>query len=372
MQLGSANILREPGRNRVLRCSVARAPKGSPDSVIVKAAVDDTRDGFASSDDHLESTAWRFYNECAGTALLESVGGQPALSAKLHASDKASGLLITEDLGTGECLADLMQTANADRLESGLFAYAKSLGRLHAATIGHGPEFDRLRRELGGSERRHEREGARWLREYIPRLKAQCEALQVPLATGFDDEAVELSNALDSPGPFLAFTPGDTCPDNHRFISEDALCFFDFEFGGFRHALLDAAYLRSPFPTCWCVNRLPQDLIPRLEQVYRTQLGVACPEAMDDQIFFPALIQACAYWAFASVSWDLETSLQADHPWGIATHRQRHPVRLANFAEASAQFGVLPAMGETAKSLELKLRALWPEVEYMPLYPPFQ
>lgn len=372
VRLGEAEALRERGRNRVLRCPVTEAPEGSPATVIIKASVGEDATRFDPADDSLGSTAWRFYNECAGTAFLESLGTEPTLSARLYASDNTTGLIVTEDLGAGECLADRMQGTGRAHLERGLFAYARSLGRLHAATIGREPEFMRRRQEMGASEQGREREGVRWLRENVAPFQAQCEALSIPLATGFAQEIVEVQAALDAPGPFLAFTPGDTCPDNHRFVTDDALYFFDFEFGGFRHALLDAAYLRAPFPTCWCVNRLPSDLPPHLEAVYQAELTNGCPESGDDALFFPALVQAAAYWAIASVSWSLEEALKEDGQWGISTVRQRHPMRLANLADASEQFGVLPAIGETARALETKLRTLWADGDEMPLYPPFR
>ena len=98
----------------------------------------------------------------------------------------------------------------------------------------------------------------------------------------------------------------------------------------------------------------------------------AAPKPERTRLFFPALVQASAYWTISSISWNLEEALKEDGTWGIATNRQRPPVRLANFAEVSEQFGVLPAMGATARALEAKLRALWPDSEEMPLYPPFR
>ena len=304
--------------------------------------------------------------------MVGGLGAVPALGARLYAASREAGLVITEDLGTGGCLADRMQGTDKHALETGLFAYARSLGRLHAATVGREAEWMRRRASFGGAEQEREREGVRWLRENVAPFQAQCEALGVPLAAGFEAEIAQVQAALDAPGPFLAFSPGDTCPDNHRFVTEDALCFFDFEFGGFRHALLDAAYLRAPFPTCWCVNRLPPDLPPRLEQTYRAELVRGCPEAGDAGAFFPALVHANAYWAIASVSWSLEEALKEDSQWGISTERQRPPLRLANFAEVSEQYHVLPALAATARALEAKLRELWRDGEDMPLYPPFR
>ena len=167
VKLGEAEVLREQGRNRVLRCPVVEAPDGSPGTVIVKASVGEGEEAFAPDKDVLGSTAWRFYNECAGTALVGNLDAQPPLGARLYASDSTTGLLVTEDLGGGECLADRMQGTDRGRLETGLFAYARSMGRLHAATIGREPEFTQRRQALGGREMTREREGTCWLRENI-------------------------------------------------------------------------------------------------------------------------------------------------------------------------------------------------------------
>lgn len=371
-RLGDAETLGERGRNLTLRCPVRDAPDGSPASVIVKASVGEGEEAFDPATDSLGSTAWRFYNEWAGADLVGGLGVSPALGARLYAAHREAGIVITEDLGAGGCLADRMQGTDRHALETGLFAYARSLGRLHAATVGREANWMRRRASFGAAEQEREREGVRWLRENVAPFQAQCEVLGVALATGFEAEIAQVCAALDAPGPFLAFTPGDTCPDNHRFVTEDALCFFDFEFGGFRHALLDAAYLRAPFPSCWCVSRLPPDLTPRLEATYRAELVAGCPEAADDALFFPALVFANAYWAIASVSWSLEKALKQDDRWGLSTVRQRHPLRLANFAEVSEQFGILSALAATARALEAKLRALWAEGEDMPLYQPFR
>jgi len=372
VRLGDAETLGERGRNLTLRCSMREAPDGSPASVIVKASVGESGKAFDPADDSLGSPAWRFYNEWAGAEMVGNLGASPALGARLYAASREAGLVITEDLGAGGCLADRMQGTDRPALEAGLFAYARSMGRLHTATAGCEGEWVRRRASFGAAEQEREREGVRWLRENVVPFQAQCEALGVTLAAGFETEIAQVRATLDAPGPFLTFTPGDTCPDNHRFVTEDALCFFDFEFGGFRHALLDAAYLRAPFPSCWCVNRLPVDLTPRLEATYRAELVAGCPEAADDALFIPALVSANAYWAIASVSWSLEEALKEDDQWGLSTVRQRHPLRLANFAEISEQFGVLPALAATARALEAKLRALWADGELMPLYQPFR
>ena len=54
--LGVAEVLREQGRNRVLRCPVRDAPDGSPVSVIIKASVGEGVEAFDPATDTLGST----------------------------------------------------------------------------------------------------------------------------------------------------------------------------------------------------------------------------------------------------------------------------------------------------------------------------
>ena len=163
----------------------------------------------------------------------------------------------------------------------------------------------------------------------------------------------------------------ETCPDNHRFAG-GWLRFFDFEFCGFRHALLDAAYFRVPFPTCWCVNRFPPEIPPRMQAAYRAELIKGCPAAADDARFHAGLVEACAWWTIATVSWHLLGALEKDSQWGISTVRQRQILRLDNLAATAEELGHLEAIGATARGMAARLRELWPPEAEMPLYPPFR
>lgn len=147
-------------------------------------------------------------------------------------------------------------------------------------------DFLRLRQEVGGQEIVREPAGEAWLREVVPPFRELCLAEGVAVPDGFEAEVKEMAGALDNPGSFLAFAPGDTCPDNNRLGGEGQyLRFFDFEFSGFLHALLDATYFHLPFPTCWCVNRLQDVLVERMTNAYRRELIAGCPEAAHDELF---------------------------------------------------------------------------------------
>lgn len=371
--LDAPELLRKPGyRNQIVRFAVTDAPADSPQSVVVKTAQGTPESPFDTANDTTESPAWRFYNEWAGNRFLNGVSAASPLNAQIYGGNETAGIIVLEDLGKPSSLADAMQDTDPARLHDALLRYAKGLGQLHAATIGREAELWQFRQSAGGKIVAHEPKGAAWLRGEVSRFREQADALGVVISAAWDAEAAQVVALLDNPGPYLAFSPGDTCPDNHRLMEDDSLRFFDFEFAGFGHALLDAAYLCMPFPTCWCVNRLPETVTDELISTYRAELCVACPEARDDQKFAVGLAAACAFWIVCTLAWGAKEAIAKDDDWGISTTRQRIPFRLDNFVRIAEQAEAFPAMTETARALAGKFRDLWPDTEEMPLYPAFR
>ena len=74
VRLKEPESLRDRYRNRVLRCPVQYAPAGMPSSVIVKASVGTGDHAYDPDKDALGGTAWRFFNEWAGTRFLNERG----------------------------------------------------------------------------------------------------------------------------------------------------------------------------------------------------------------------------------------------------------------------------------------------------------
>ncbi|HEX8697174.1 MAG TPA: hypothetical protein VF746_32440 [Longimicrobium sp.] len=366
-------------RSGVWRVPLAGGPSGAPESVVLKRATGDDGPAFDSDGgDEPESPVSRFFAEWAGYLFLGTVAGG-AMAPRLYGVDRALGVLALEDLGEGECLADRLTGADPHAAERALLAYAAALGRLHAATAGRRAELDTVRERIGArgetDAERETRPGV-WRRECVAPFLAACESLGVGAAPGVEREADAVAAMVERPGALEAFTPGDTCPDNHR-LEGGGVRFFDFEFCGFRHALLDAAYFRSPFPSCWCVHRLPEGVPARMEAAYRAELAPARPEVADDAAFRAAMARASAYWLLWTLGLapdhglDLAGALAQDRPWGPASVRQRHLLRLETFAAHADARGTLPALAETAAALAGRLRALWPDAS-MPLYPPFR
>ena len=353
-------------RSTVVRCVVVEGPAAAPPFVVVKHYYGDVAPRPA--DEEPWTPELRLLNEWAGLRFLNALP-DTAPGPRLYGGDRQAAVLVMEDLGDGPCLADLLQGDDQAAAITACEQYAAGLGRLHAATAGRVDAYREQREALGAPILPHEQAGALLARE-LPAFIEGSRQVDVEPTDATRAEALTIAAMMDEPGMWAAFSPGDTCPDNHRLLSGQPR-FFDLEFGGMRHALLDASYLWVPFPTCWCVNRLPIDLVPRLETIYQTELARTCPPAGDDAAFNRALVAACAYWTIVTLGWDLTKSLAEDFQWGIAGIRPRHLLRLETLAQLSDRTGHFPAIGATAHALGERLRERWPDV-VMPLYPPFR
>ena len=372
VQLDREQVLRGSDRSRVFRCRILEGPVGIPTSVIVKHVQGDAEHPYTSDDAPPFSPAWRFFNDWTGAQFLSAVSAPgaslPPVCPRFYGGDRAKGFILLEDFGEGETLADLLQGDDPARAEEGLLALAATLGRMHATTVGRAAEYRRLREALEG---RFAEEPAPSGPTY-PKLREGCAAIDVALSSSSEAALEQVAASMRDPGPFLAYTHGDPCPGNDR-CAGGSLRLFDFEFGAFRHALHDGVYGRVPFPTCWCVNRLPEEIPPRMEAVYRAELVKGCPEAADDTLFHGAVVEAAAHWILDTTGWHLSNALKEDSEWGIATVRQRLLLRLDNLAALTEEFGHLESLAPTARDIAARLRALWPpEADQMPLYPAFR
>lgn len=372
VQLNVGADIPESGRTWIVRCDVIDGPAGAPASVIIKRAQTDESHPYDPDDGTDWSPASRLFNDWAGTHFLTEIGGDPPHSPRLYGGDRAQGIIVMEDLGNGASLANALLGDDPAPAEAGLLALAAGLGRMHAATIGRTEEYRRIRRALGPQEADETATVAEYMAKHPHWDEAACAQIGFSTPPGFEAEMRQVAATFSDPGPFLAYTHGDPCPDNNRYEA-GRLRLFDFETGGCRHALIDGVYGRLPFPTCWCVNRLPDPLPARMEAVYRAELARGCPQANDDALFGRAVTEICASWCLRTTNGSLVRALEADDRWGIATIRQRILLRLDLFAATTEEFGHLPVMGASARQLAERLRSLWPaEADQIPLYPAFR
>jgi hypothetical protein len=335
----------------VLRCAGETRPDGGQATVIVKAYPPgaEGEDGFAA--------------EAAGLALASGSG----LAPELLAADKDSLTVVMSDLGRAPSLADALLGNGRDRAAQALLDWAEACGRLAVAMAGREPELARLRCQYAGRQLAD----SSWAQpQRVLGVTQRAALIGVTAPDGLPAELAEVADAITRPG-YQVFSPGDICPDNN-LLTPRGVRFIDFEASGYHPAFLDAAYLRMPFSTCWCVFRLPPGLRHDAEDRYRAQVARIWPRLADDVTWEQGVRRAVAAWSLNSMWWLLGRALTADTPMGpdaITAPRTRQLMRhrwqvLASELEAG---GELPAISAMARAL-LAATASW-HADELPLYP---
>ncbi|HLK26014.1 MAG TPA: hypothetical protein VKT30_15275 [Caulobacteraceae bacterium] len=351
--------LRDRGRSRVWRLAVTGGPV---ESVILKASVGEAAHPYVVGDPTLEGAFRRLCNEWAGAAML----GPLRMGANGYAVDLKRGFCLLEDLGDGETLAERLTGNDPAAATSALFAYARSLGDLHAATKGQQSRWTSLLAEQGSGAGGDGPIATPW-RLAAGAMPAFCRELEIEPPPSLGPELAAIARALDEAGAYFAFTPSDCCPDNH-YLRGERVVFFDCEFAAVRHALLDASYFLAPFPSCWCCAALPDGLGERLLAAYRERFAGGAD--FDDQ-----LTMALTAWLVSLVVARHNTVsnwVHTDVPWGLSTLRQRVMALIERLSARPNLATLAPGVAEVVAQLDLHLRARWPDFAPMATYPAFR
>ncbi|HEU5367780.1 MAG TPA: phosphotransferase [Ktedonobacterales bacterium] len=365
IRLGEGHNLGGSARTRVLRFPVLEGPPSAPANIVVKQSTSEVFDPTSADD-----AAWLLFNDWASLEFLSQIAAPVPLVPALYGGDRQGGFLIMEDLQPKTRLDHLLLGNDPDAAEAGLIAYAEVHGRLHALTINRRAEYLRIRERLGPAASANSYYSYRWLPAALQEIAA---LLDVPIQPGALEELEGLRAALVTPGPFLTLVQSDAAPDNFLWDGE-TWCLIDFEGARYTHALLEGAYCRMPFPTCWCVYRLPEALIQRMEARYRAELSKSCPAAANETLFYRGLVEACLTWAlsFHRMMRPLEKMLEQDRCLVALTDRQRFLLYLNTAAHASETFEHLPSVGRTVHQFARRLAQRWPEAVDPPYYPAFR
>jgi hypothetical protein len=192
----------------------------------------------------------------------------------------------------------------------------------------------------------------------------------VAAPTGLAAEVAELTELLDG-DDYQVFSPGDICPDNNRVTADD-VALIDFESAGFHSVFLDAAYLRMPFSTCWCVLRLPAELRASVEADYRGRVCAVYPDLADDAVWQPGMRRAMAAWTLFAMSFLLDRAVQADRAMNDAvavapSARELLRYRWRTLQSELAAADDLPALAEAMAGL-LAATEHW-QARSLSLYP---
>ncbi len=353
------------GRAHICRMKTSVDQKGIPRSVILKCVNED----YPRASDKMELFR-TFFNEWASYDFFHRLALSEPIVPQLYGGDAETGVMVIEDLGKVENIFNAVFGTDAAHAEEMLIDWMKTIGKMHALTIGHQEMFHRIRTALAPAP--PERSKTKLKRLMTQSFFQTCELIGTTPRRGCVKEIERTATMLANPGPFAALSRGDNAPGD-CVKAGSKLRLLDFEFGRFQHVLLDATSFRMLSPTAWRREYLaPENVVSRVEAAYRSELIKGYPQAKDDVLFTAAFVKAVAYWG---LGYDGQFSpqfvaelLEQDNGWG---GRQRVVQRLGILAETTEKSGHLSAIGATARDLKNRLCALWPEIEETPHYPAF-
>lgn len=338
----------------VFRCALEQSGRGAaPETVIVRVP----REGLA------RVGVAGLHRERAALEHLAALGS--GLAPRLLAV--GAGFLITEDLGAGPSLLDLLLGRDAEAARSGLIAFARHLGTLHAETARR-PEILPAALPVVRVP----------VAVYWEAARHAAALLGLPAPAQVDGDIEALAGLLAEPD-CLALSSGDASVVNCKVVG-DEVRFFDFEDACVRHPLVDAAVLRFPSPTGAPFWRLPPAVALSFESAYRA----ARPDLPDDDYYERGLAASCAAWTVlrlmrlprvdAGPDRDAWPLLPPD--WsGPPPARSRRGQLVATLETCRASLRRADAFGALADwfgRLEDLLRERWPEAsEPLPLFPAF-
>lgn len=314
---GKFRRLSSSPRSRVWEVELDGAP------VIVKQIVDGP------------DAAERYGREVDALRLAAHV--EPRVVPRLLAIDPHARVLLLERLGHRRPSARWT------------VAYATALARLHAAT---GPGDAGLLPAWRGPTRAD-----------VGSFLSLAQELEVPVPAGVPAELDALVGRLTgSPGHSLLH--GDPCPGNDLH-GADGVRFVDFEQASLGNGIVELAYLRVGFPTCWCVTVTPEPVLAEAEAAYRTTWRAATgTEVAGD------LADACAGWlirgdalvqrAHRGAADHLARVPGEDWEWGTVTARQRLAHRLGVGARMTEDHAELSGLSRLSTAVRARMLTRWP------------
>ena len=315
IRLAEPEPLGGSGSSTVIRVRVAASPFSLPRTLVVKrygpAGVDGKSDEFVS--------------EAVSYQLFTALSPEERMCPEMFAHDASERLVVLEDLGRAPTLADKLLADDARAAERALLSWARSLGRLHASTAGREADFDALTRRWGVPRIKdpQAKAGQRALAE-LPGVLTEVLGVDTPAAV--HERAMAAGKLADSTR-YRAFSPSDACPDNN-VITSKGVRFLDFEGGCWRNVLLDAGYLRVPFPSCWCSFALPAGMTEAMVAAWRAEVRGVWPDLDSDAVLQPGLLDAQVFWVWSSTWGILPRPGQEDLPIDNALHSPRRSVAL--------------------------------------------
>src|SRR5262249_28280663 len=135
----------------------------------------------------------------------------PALCPRFLGGDVTAQLFVAEDLGEGRTLEDLLIASDEKAASDAVVTLAAGAGRLHAATLDHCAEFDRLREALAPRDGRPMARAAAVLRAPPAGVTRWLTAVGIRVPRGLAESLAALADAVEEPGPLYHLHPRRRC-----------------------------------------------------------------------------------------------------------------------------------------------------------------
>ncbi|WP_377269031.1 phosphotransferase family protein [Peterkaempfera sp. SMS 1(5)a] len=283
----------------------------------------------------------RHAREIAALRLAARV--DPPVVPRLLGTDQAERVLVLERLE---------HRAPADDWVVG---YAAALARLHAAAqpedtgvlpVWSGPTPDDVAAFLD--------------------LARQLDA-DIPAGAPAELDGL-LGRLAEAPG--RALLHGDPCPGNDLH-TPSGVRFVDFEQAALGDGLVELAYLRIGFPTCWCVTVPTPQLLDLAETAYDDAWYAATGTPRTGH-----LADACTGWlirgdalvqrAYRGTADHLARLRRKDWNWGTVTARQRLLHRLGVVEAITADRADLAGVRQLCAELRHRVQSRWPALRPPP------
>lgn len=297
------------------------------------------------------------------TVLPES-----APAPRLLATNLSPPAVVMTDLGEGASVADLLLGRSAEAAAAAVSGWAEAIAAVHSAALGTKDRFDAEMQARVDPGTGPLTSLAGKVEKVITELRAACAPLGIVVSEALADAFRAEIDQLEKPA-LATLSPGDACPDNNVLVS-GRLWLVDFEHAEWRHVAWDAAYLRVPWPTCWCSWRLPSDVTDNAIARYREAMTAHMPY-VGTAAFDRDIAAATDLWSVLYSSWFLPLTLAADPIAASGLHSPRRRALLLHRLATTREQSLSSEIAQFAAGLRAALVSRWGEIP-LPLAPAFR
>jgi hypothetical protein len=252
---------------------------------------------------YLSRDGGTFAREPAALEALAGTGVGPRLLGSSHDPD----LVVLADLGSHPTVADALLGRDPAAATAAVDGWVDAMVALHLASDDD--VLDGYGRRLGNRAPHIETHRIpHALALTADDLASLGNRIGAPPSADVLDAMSGLASLLTPTVPVL--TAADLCPDNN-LVTPSGVVLLDYEFAEIRHPVWDVAYLRVPWPTCWCAWRLPDAVAESAVARYRAAVAPHVPHVGSDA-FLTDLDVATLGWCLMASTWRIETVLDED------------------------------------------------------------